>query len=175
MIPSIIHFICLQPYTEVNAVHQIKRLSAIQSDFKIMVHTEVPKDFIFEGMPYYGPKQLSALLRLDVLRRFGGWYFDLDVVVYGNLKKLEKTLSLGKKLAISKIDKNFCTFISCCPENWMGWQTVIPYVKKNPGNALGHYCSVVTRNLINEDPTIFDFLPNEFIFSNRWLAHKNTH
>lgn len=173
MIPKIIHLICLAPYTDEEASDNVVRLSTTNPDYKVMVHTEPPKNFIFEGMPVSGPSGLCNLTRMDCLRRWGGWYFDLDVQVRCDLSKMEKALSLGNNLAVSKMGgEKVCTFVSCCPENWHGWDIVIPYLKAHPSNKRGHYCTNVMGKLLREQPNLCDYLPKEFVYSKNWLNHK---
>jgi len=173
MIPHIIHLVCLPPWTDV-AKSNVERLSTTNPDFEVIVHTKPPKNFIFEGMSVSGPSGLCNLIRMDCLKRWGGWYFDLDVQVRCDLKKLEKVLFLGNNLAVSNMSKNkVCTFVSCCPKKWNGWDIVVPYLKANPSNAKGHYCTRVMGRLIKEKPNLCDCLPPEFVYSDNWLKHKH--
>ena len=170
-IPPIIHLICLPPYTPNKAKFNLEHLAATHPDFEVKLHTSVPNDFIFKDLPVYGPAQLSALLRLDALWRYGGWYMDLDVNVNCNLHDLEKLLKI-KRLTISQCGSNsICTFVSCCPKIWTGWEEIINHMLEYPRSAPGHYCTTAMKSLLKEKP-ICDFFPSNIIYSGMWLSHK---
>ena len=174
MIPKIIHLVALPPMDMSAADETIQKISVSNPDYEIKVHTKPLSNFPFENMPISGPSGLCNLIRMDVLRRFGGWYFDLDVAVECNLQTLEKRLGLGNNLAISffKQEGNVCTFTSCCPADWKGWDKLVPYIQAHPSSNKGHYCSRVMGRLVREKPYFCDRIPNDFLFSNKWLNHR---
>jgi hypothetical protein len=150
----------------------VEKLKATHPDFEVIVHTKTPDDFVFKGLPVYGPAQLSTLIRMDALRKYGGWYFDLDVQVRCNLKKLERMLNIGKNFTVSLTPTGVCTFASCCPENWEKWDDVVEFMLQNPKSAPGHYCTTALGKLLKLKPILCDYLPSEYIYSKSWISHK---
>ncbi len=101
---KIIHFIwvgCPLPEWAQYNMDQFKRLNP---DYEIMLHDESALDPVFEER-YHADKDLclkSDLLRLSVLKKHGGWYFDCDYLPLRPVDSIIEAYGIEKPVFITK-------------------------------------------------------------------------
>lgn len=72
------------------------------------------------------------LLRLSILRQFGGWYADIDVKIFS----LDSFEIPGDRMAITHYGSQKSTpqnDILACTTDWKGWPLVDQYIAQSPG------------------------------------------
>jgi len=71
------------------------------------------------------------LLRLSILRKEGGWYFDLDIRSRLHLAIVELELETSKMFLTRYGSRMYQNDIIHCPKGWRGWGAVDDYIQ-NP-------------------------------------------
>ena len=100
MIPKIIHFVWLGPMPQ--WCHQnISRFADLNPSHEIRLHRSSK-----ELLPQYAPKYQACetvsmqadLLRMSVLEKYGGWYFDTDIFALRSVSKIESAYDIGHRI-----------------------------------------------------------------------------
>ena len=104
MIPKLIHFVWLGPMLDWVA-DNIRRFETLNPEHKICLHrddSELMPDYREAYGHCVNASAQSDLLRLSVLERHGGWYFDTDTFALRPVADIERAYDIADRLFIPK-------------------------------------------------------------------------
>jgi hypothetical protein len=108
------------------------------------------------------PASKADLLRYSILRRHGGWYFDLDFVPFRPLADAERAWGLdGRTMFIARQEgqrnakwTHTNSVVSATPD-WRGWKLIDEYVATTSYTTRVHYGPRMMVELVKRDPGAF--------------------
>jgi len=132
MIPRIIHFVWLGPMPEW-AGDNIERFAVLNPDHGICIHRNADK-LMPEYRDAYGHcpnvSAQSDLIRLSVLERHGGWYFDTDTYALRPVADIERANYIGNCLFVpaSRGTAELSNPILAAPQTCRIWSAVHEFI-----------------------------------------------
>ena len=115
MIPRKIHFVWVGPKMPAWGQRNIDEFKRLNPGYKIMVHDETSAGDrlrpLIDRISNFSSK--ADLIRLDVLQREGGWYFDLDTWPLRPVREAEQAWNLDGKLVFVSRQKHRVPINNC--------------------------------------------------------------
>lgn len=103
MLPKNIHFVMLGDNPPDWACDNIDRFRRLNPGWRVMVHDRrppLPKEYDAALDAAWTVGGQSDVLRMAILEKYGGWYFDWDVFALKPLKDMESTATLCDRLLL---------------------------------------------------------------------------
>ena len=116
----------------------VNRMSRLNPGHRVVLHTDMTE--VFPGWKGVMDKHCrshlmgSDFVRQSMLRKHGGWYFDMDVTPVVPVDEMLGDVDLGKYNAWALDVRSWVsTDILYCPVGWSGWKHIDEYMSKyNP-------------------------------------------
>lgn len=166
-IPKLIHFVWIGSAIPQWASENIQRFRDWNPDYKIYIHDEsvLLPELKAAFNKAHGPSSQSDLLRYSALKRFGGWYFDVDFFAFRSLHAAVDGWGLdGRRFFVSKQQGHSAgaelpynaTPIACHkdhPALDLIIQACIDVDAVKYRTAYGPY---IIKKIVNENPELFE-------------------
>ena len=166
MIPKLIHFVWLGPMLDWVA-DNIRRFETLNPDRKICLHRDAS-----ELMPDYreayghcaNASAQSDLLRISILERHGGWYFDTDTFALRPLDEIERAYDIGDRLfAPSPCDVGLDTPIMAASKECTVWPFVHEFIAKAelPQKDFWYFANTMMAQINRDHPHLINIANHE--------------
>jgi hypothetical protein len=157
MIPKIIHLVWLG-----EMVSQVQDAEAdyrrLNPAYRVVVHTD-DTDLNQAYRNTYDtyaplPQLRSDLIRWSVLEKYGGWYFDIDIVPLVDLTTIERQLGLDGERMFLTVRRSFpVNDVISVGRNWRHWDRFHSYLRgyratRFQDGSIGIYYSAFSVDLI---------------------------
>ena len=169
MIPKIIHFIWLGPMLDWVA-DNIRRFETLNPEHKISLHRDADELNPAYLEAYGHCVNISAqsdLLRLSILERHGGWYFDTDTFALRPVADIELAYDIGDRLfapacgGVADIDVPIIATSKTC----VIWPFVHEFIASAelPQKDFWHFANTMMTRINREHPGVIELgKPDDF-------------
>lgn len=163
MIPRKIHFVWIGPDLDPAgwAQRNVDEFTRLNPGYSVQVHRELPAGDplrgLYDSAPH--PSSKADILRLSVLRREGGWYFDLDYWPLRPLDEAERAWQLdGSRVFLSrqqnKVPVNNC--VMACAPGAPGIEALIQSAQATAPTARTTYGPDLVSRVVGRKPRLFE-------------------
>jgi len=163
MIPQIIHFVWIGPAMPDWAERNIAQFGRLNPDHRIIVHdqTALTGELADLGAQLAHPSSVADLVRLQVLARDGGWYFDMDTWPLRPLADAERAFGVGEsgRVLVPRQDHNRYPVNNCmiaAAPNAPGlWALIEAVLAERPNGRRTQYGPDLFTRVVRERAGLF--------------------